>query len=57
MIETLICALWCSLSVKGVLTGQDPQFLFDLEVLQTHGAGLLCERQPGGALNKGAFST
>lgn len=28
-----------------MLTGQNSQLVFDLEVLQTHGACLLCEAQ------------
>lgn len=45
--ERLGRALCYSLPVKRMLTGQNSQLVFDLEVFQTHGACLLCGRQTG----------
>lgn len=54
--ERLSRALCYSLPVKRMLTGQNSQLVFDLEVFQTYGACLLCGRQTGrrqrGACNK-----
>lgn len=47
LVQRLSPAPWYSLPVKGMLTGQNSQFVFDLEVFQTHGARLLCEQQTG----------